>query len=73
VLQLSMNIRCWTELARYGANSVLKREYGSLLKDQPEPDYNVTLEIDLDQVPPEGGMCLFSFFPLLDGSLRGTD
>lgn len=54
VLQLSMNIKCWNELARYGANSVLEREYGSLLQKQPEPDYNVTLEIDLDQVPPEG-------------------
>jgi actin related protein 2/3 complex subunit 2 len=63
-----MNIKCWNELARYGANSVLEREYGSLLQKQPEPDYNVTLEIDLDQVPPEGGM----YFPVYICSLYDT-
>lgn len=52
-----MNIRCWAELVQYGAHDVLKREYGSLLKSQTEPDYNVSLEIDLEQVPIEGGGC----------------
>ena len=50
-----MNIRCWEELVRYGALDILRREYGSLLAAQPEPDYNVTLEIDLAQIPAEGG------------------
>jgi len=53
LLLLSMNIRCWDELAKYGANDVLKREYGSLMKTQAEDDYNVSLEIDLEQVPAE--------------------
>lgn len=55
VIILSMNIRCWDELVSYGALEVLKREYGSLLKDQPEPDYNVSLEIDLEQIPQDAG------------------
>jgi actin related protein 2/3 complex, subunit 2 len=46
-----MNIRCWDELVKYGALEVLKREYGSLLKATAEPEYNVTLEIDLEQIP----------------------
>jgi len=50
-LLLSMSIRCWDELVKYGAMDVLKREYGSLLQAQPEPEYNVSLEIDLEQVP----------------------
>jgi actin related protein 2/3 complex subunit 2 len=50
-----MHIRCWAELVQYGANDVLKREYGSLMKVQAEPEYNVSLEIDLEQVPAEGG------------------
>ncbi|KDQ59216.1 hypothetical protein JAAARDRAFT_33952 [Jaapia argillacea MUCL 33604] len=54
VLLLSMSIRCWDELAKYGAADVLRREYGPLVKDQPEPEYNVSLEIDLEQAPPEG-------------------
>jgi len=54
VILLSMNIRCWNELTQYGANEVLRREYGSLVKDQPEQDHHVSLEIDLEQVPQEG-------------------
>ncbi|KAJ6474606.1 actin-related protein ARPC2 [Mycena vitilis] len=51
VLLLSMHIRCWDELVRYGAMDVLQREYGSLLQPQPEPEYNVSLAIDLEQLP----------------------
>jgi len=51
VLLLSMNIRCWDELVQFGALDILKREYGSLLASQVEPDYNVSLEIDLEQAP----------------------
>lgn len=54
ILLLSMNIRCWDELVKYGVDDVLKREYGALVKASPEPDYNISLEIDLEQVPPEG-------------------
>lgn len=54
-LLLSMNIRCWDDLARYGAVDVLRREYGTLYLTTPEPDYHVSLTIDLEQVPPEGG------------------
>lgn len=53
-LLLSMNIRCWDELVKFGAMEVLQREYGSLVQEQAEPDYNVSLEIDLEKAPPEG-------------------
>ena len=56
-LLLSMNIRCWDELAQYGAVNVLRREYGSLYLESPEPDYHVSLSIDLEKIPPEGGAC----------------
>lgn len=55
VILLSMNIRCWEELVGYGALDILKREYGALLRDQAEPDYNVSLEIDLEQIPQDAG------------------
>ena len=51
-----MNIRCWGELVQYGAMEVLQREYGPLLVSQAEPDYNVSLQIDLEQVPAEPGV-----------------
>ena len=55
ILLLSMHIRCWNELVRYGAMDVLNREYGGLISPSTEPDYNVTLQVDLSQAPPEGG------------------
>ena len=61
-----MNIRCWDELARYGAVDVLRREYGSLYLETPEPDYHVSLAIDLEQAPPEGGACLVTIAPVDD-------
>jgi actin related protein 2/3 complex subunit 2 len=50
-----MHIRCWDELVQYGALDVLKREYGSLLQPQSEPEYNVSLAIDLEQLPASNG------------------
>jgi len=54
-LLLSMHIRCWDELVRYGALDVLQREYGSLVQAQPESEYNISLLIDIETAPPEGG------------------
>jgi actin related protein 2/3 complex, subunit 2 len=54
LLLLSMHLRCWDEIESYGVNDILRREYGSLLKKEVEPEYNVSLEIDLEQVPAEG-------------------
>jgi len=55
LLLLSMNIRCWDELVRYGALEILQREYGNLLSSQTEPDYNISLQIDLEQAPTDQG------------------
>ena len=54
-LVLSMSIRCWDELVAYGVDAVLRREYGARVRAQPEPEYNVSLDLDLEQFPPEGG------------------
>lgn len=51
-----MHIRCWDELVRYGALDVLGREYGPLLVAEAEPEYNVSLVIDLEQVPTDQGV-----------------
>jgi len=50
-----MSIRCWDELVQYGALDILRREYGSLLSNEVEPDYNVSLDIDLEQAPTDPG------------------
>ena len=51
-----MSIRCWDELVAYGVDAVLRREYGARVRAQPEPEYNVSLDLDLEQFPPEGGV-----------------
>jgi len=56
LIQLSMSIRCWNELVRYGANEALQRAYGQYLSASPESQYNVTLDIDVEQLPLAGGM-----------------
>ena len=54
-LLLSMSIRCWDELVKYGVDNVLRREYGDRLQATAEPEYNVSLELDLEKFPPPGG------------------
>lgn len=53
-----MHIRCWDDLLKYGASNVLQREYGSLIAKDVEADYNISLEIDLEQVPTDPGVFL---------------
>lgn len=55
-MTLSMDIRCWNELASYGAHDVLAREYGAYLvpDSEVEQGYSVSLRFDYDQLPPEG-------------------
>ncbi|WVW85746.1 hypothetical protein I302_107784 [Kwoniella bestiolae CBS 10118] len=55
-LLLSMGIQCWPDLVKYGAREHLQKEYeGYLLpQEQTEPEYDVSLVVDLEQLP-EGG------------------
>jgi actin related protein 2/3 complex subunit 2 len=50
-LTLSMSINCWRELVSYGAEDILKREYGSYLQGEVETGYNVTLLFTPDAIP----------------------
>ncbi|KAI7868064.1 Arp2/3 complex, 34 kd subunit p34-Arc-domain-containing protein [Spinellus fusiger] len=50
ILHISLRWQCYKELVQYGAQEVLQREYPEYLTS-PEPDYDVTLAIDLDTVP----------------------
>ena len=53
VLLVSISIKCFKELASYGAQVVLQREYGSLLTT-PEQGYDVTLKLSPDQIKDKG-------------------
>ena len=45
-MTLSMSMKCFSQAKAYGAMQVLSREYGSLLKSDPESGYDVTLAWD---------------------------
>ena len=55
VLLISVAIRCYAELERYGAASILKREYGQYFGGSTEPGYDVSLTIDLTTLPTDRG------------------
>jgi len=46
-----MAVKCFHELVQYGAQDVLKREYGPYIVD-PESGYDFSVQIDLEQLPP---------------------
>lgn len=45
-MTLSMSMKCFSQAKTFGAMDVLAREYGSLVKIQPEAGYDVTLAWD---------------------------
>ena len=54
---VSLQIRCFSDLARYGAEQVLKREYGPLVVP-PEPGYDFSILVDLENLPADKGLYL---------------
>ncbi|ODV89956.1 hypothetical protein CANCADRAFT_26628 [Tortispora caseinolytica NRRL Y-17796] len=52
VIVVSLAIKCWSDLVKYGAESVLKREYGSYITET-EPGYNFSLKLDVEALQQE--------------------
>jgi actin related protein 2/3 complex, subunit 2 len=55
-IMVSIQIRCYSDLVRYGAEQVLNREYGPYVV-APEPGYDFSVLVDLDNLPAEKGQC----------------
>jgi len=47
---ISIAVKCFPELLKYGADAVLQREYGPLIV-QPEQGYDFSIEVDLENLP----------------------
>lgn len=54
-IQVSIQIKCYRDLVKYGADQVLNREYGELVVPA-EPGYDFSILIDLENLPAEKGM-----------------
>ncbi|KAL2282864.1 hypothetical protein FJTKL_10250 [Diaporthe vaccinii] len=51
-IQVSIQIKCWRDLIKYGAEQVLNREYGEYVVP-PEPGYDFSVTVDLENLPAE--------------------
>ncbi|XP_074603229.1 actin-related protein 2/3 complex, subunit 2 [Brevipalpus obovatus] len=51
-IRVSISLKFYKDLLIHGAEDLLRREYGSLLRNPPEEGYNVTLLFDLKNLPP---------------------
>ncbi|KAM7192264.1 Arp2/3 complex, 34 kD subunit p34-Arc domain containing protein [Naviculisporaceae sp. PSN 640] len=51
-IMISIQIRCFPDLVKYGAEEVLNREYGPYVVP-PEPGYDFSVEVDLENLPAE--------------------
>ena len=54
-IRLSIQIRCFKELVKYGAVDILQREYGSYVTDV-EPGFDFSVLVDLETLPESTGM-----------------
>jgi len=49
-LSISIYIKCWSDLEKYGVKDVLNQQYGSAVTS-PESKYNFTIQVDLANPP----------------------
>jgi actin related protein 2/3 complex subunit 2 len=50
LLNISLSIKCFHELQKYGVDEIMRKQYGNLLVS-PEQGYNVTLQVDCANPP----------------------
>ncbi|TVY38588.1 Actin-related protein 2/3 complex subunit [Lachnellula subtilissima] len=51
---VSIQVRCYNELLKYGAQQILEREYGPYVV-APEAGYNFSVQVDLESLPDDKG------------------
>ncbi|KAI8325350.1 P34-Arc-domain-containing protein [Martensiomyces pterosporus] len=51
ILSLSVEMKYFNEVVEYGANDILQREYGQFLVPAINPQYQITLQFNLDELP----------------------
>lgn len=54
LILVSLSVKCYGDLIRYGAESVLQREYANYITT-PEAGYDFSILIDLEQLPESAG------------------
>ena len=67
-VRISMAIRCFKDLLKYGAQQELESEYGNYIVE-PEPGYDFSIIVDLENLPSSPGLLFLlqhcAFFALI--------
>ncbi|KAK9389176.1 Arp2/3 complex, 34 kd subunit p34-Arc-domain-containing protein [Lipomyces mesembrius] len=50
---VSLSIKCFNDLKKYGVEELLQREYGPYIISPPEVGYDFSMVVDLEKLPPE--------------------
>lgn len=50
-MKVSMSLPCWPTIAQKGGEAALNKIYGSLVQASPEASYDMTLLVELDNLP----------------------
>jgi actin related protein 2/3 complex, subunit 2 len=54
---VSISVKCYQELVKYGARGVLEREYGPYIVPA-EQGFDFSVQVDLDNLPGDQGWCV---------------
>ncbi|KAK9458511.1 Arp2/3 complex, 34 kd subunit p34-Arc-domain-containing protein [Lipomyces oligophaga] len=49
---ISLSVKCFKDLEKYGVDALLEREYGSYIISPPENGFDFSLVVDLENLPP---------------------
>ncbi len=61
---ISIAVKCYSELLKYGAQEVLEREYGPYIVS-PEIGYDFSVLIDLENLPDDPGRAIIHMKSML--------
>ncbi|CAG2065249.1 unnamed protein product [Timema podura] len=50
-VRVSISLKFYKDLQEHGADELLKREYGPLLTQAEDGSYNVSVQVDLENIP----------------------
>lgn len=72
-IQISILLRCFDDLIKYGAQDILQREYGDYIV-APEPGFQFSIVVDLDRLPadPETREALVNKIALLKRNIMAA-
>jgi len=71
-VELSVAIPCWAELSQHGVEDMLKNKYAGLVHDTTEKEYNVTIQVDINDLGSREPADIIALFARLKVNCMGA-